>query len=300
MTQTASTVSTGPAGETRLAAPCKINLHLRILRRRPDGYHDLETLFLALPEPADELVIRPLPGDGGLRLACSDPALDGPDNLVARAYRAYGEQTGFFPALDVFLDKRIPAGSGLGGASSDAAGILAYLNSHAPHPLPARELSALGAGLGADVPFFLQDGPALALGIGEKLSPFPLDLSGFALVLVCPGQRVNTAWAYRTYDEQSGNDAPASESHLTSAFHRNIRPFCVTGLPLFNSFEGVVFAALPDLRRLKETLFSLGATGAALSGSGSAMFGLFRNREKARQAVAELVRQGVDGRLVLS
>jgi 4-diphosphocytidyl-2-C-methyl-D-erythritol kinase len=290
---------TAPAGETRLVAPCKINLHLRILSRRPDGYHDLETLFLALPHPADELVIRPLPGDGGLRLACSDPALDGPDNLVARAYRAYGEKTGFFPALDVFLDKRIPAGSGLGGASSDAARMLAQLNDRAPHPVSARELSDMGAGLGADVPFFLQDGPALARGIGEKLSPFPLDLSGFALVLVCPGERVNTAWAYRAYDEQSENEAPALESLLTSAFQRNIRPFCVTGLPLFNSFERVVFAARPGLRRLKETLFSLGAAGAALSGSGSAMFGLFRDREKARQAAAGLVRQGVDGRLVL-
>jgi len=287
------------AGETRLVAPCKINLHLRILGRRPDGYHDLETLFLALPQPADELVVRPLPGDGGLRLACSDPALDGPDNLVARAYRAYGQATGYFPALDVFLDKRIPAGSGLGGASSDAACLLAYLNRHAPHPVSAPELSCLGARLGADVPFFLQDGPALALGIGEKLTPFPLNLSGFAMVLVCPGERVNTAWAYRAYDEQSGNAVPPPESLLTSAFHRNIRPFCVTGLPLYNSFEGVVFTALPGLRRLKETLFSLGAAGAALSGSGSAMFGLFRDREKARQAVAELVRQGVDGRLVL-
>jgi 4-diphosphocytidyl-2-C-methyl-D-erythritol kinase len=177
--------------------------------------------------------------------------------------------------------------------------MLAYLNDAAPHPLSGPDLSALGAGLGADVPFFLQDGPALAEGIGDRLTPFPLDLTGFVLVLACPGQRVNTAWAYRTYDERTENAAPPGESLLTSTFRRNIRPFCVTGLPLCNSFEGAVFAALPDLRRLKETLFSLGASGAALSGSGSAMFGLFRERETALRAVDELVRQGVDGRLVV-
>ena len=110
---------------------------------------------------------------------------------------------------------------------------------------------------------------------------------------------MNTAWAYRAYDAAAENGDPSGESLLTSTFQRNIRPFCVTALPLSNSFEGVVFAAQPALRRLKETLFSLGAAGAALSGSGSSIFGLFRDREAARKAVAECVRQGMDGRLVL-
>jgi 4-diphosphocytidyl-2-C-methyl-D-erythritol kinase len=282
-----------------MVAPCKINLHLRITGRRPDGYHDLETLFTALPEPADVLTVTRAPRGSGLLFACSDTGLEGPDNLVVKAYAAYAAATGFAPDISVRLDKGVPAGSGLGGASSDAACMLTYLNDAAPRPLPGPALSALGARLGADVPFFLQNGPALAEGIGDRLTPFPLDLSGYALVLVCPGQRVNTAWAYRAYDEAAGNGDLSGESLLTSTFRRNIRPFCVTALPLSNSFEGVVFAAQPDLRRLKETLFSLGASGAALSGSGSAMFGLFRDREAARKAVAECVRQGMDGRLVL-
>lgn len=288
-----------PPTAVRLAAPCKINLSLRITGRRADGYHDLETLFTALPEPADELAVWPLPPGCGLRFTCSEPSLEGPDNLVVRAYRAYAAATGFAPDVAVHLTKRTPAGSGLGGASSDAACLLAWLDAAAPAPLAPEKLKALATTLGADVPFFLQSGPALAEGVGEKLTPFPLDLSGYALVLVCPDSRVNTAWAYRAYDETAGNGGGAGESHLTSTFRRNIRPFCVTGLPLGNSFEGVVFAALPELRRLKESLYSRGATGAALSGSGSAMFGLFRDGESARRAVDDLVRQGVDARLVL-
>ncbi len=287
-----------PIEETVLPAPCKINLYLRILSRRADGYHDLETLFFPLPEPADELVIRRFEEGAGSTLRCSDPTLSGPENLVAKACRTYAEKTGFSPALDIFLDKRIPAGSGLGGASSDAARILGYLNDRSPSPLEAGELAALGARLGADVPFFLQDGPALARGIGDALSPAHVNLSGYALVLVCPADRVNTAWAYSAYDAATVDGKTRSESLLTSVFHQNIELFCATGLPLSNSFEEVVFTALPGLRRLKETLFFLGAGAAVLSGSGSAMFGLFRDREQARQAAAALYRQGAETWLV--
>ncbi len=288
-----------PVEETVLAAPCKINLHLRILGRRENGYHDLETLFFPLPEPADELFVRRFAKGSGLVLRCCEPALSGPDNLVARAYRAFKDKTGFAPSLDVCLDKRIPAGSGLGGASSDAARMLAYLNGRAPVPRGPDGLRAIGARLGADGPFFLQDGPALARGIGDELSPTDVRLSGYALVLVCPEERVSTAWAYTAYDEATRGVGFEPESLLTSVFRRNIGPFCVTGLPLSNSFERVVFAALPELRRLKETLFFLGAGAVALSGSGSAMFGLFRDRERARQALAALVRHGVETWLVL-
>jgi 4-diphosphocytidyl-2-C-methyl-D-erythritol kinase len=283
----------GPIEETVLPAPCKINLHLRILGRRTDGYHDLETLFFPLPEPADSLSIRRFAGPGEQIVRCSDPALSGPDNLVARACRAYADATGYSPALDVFLDKRIPAGSGLGGASSDAARMLGYLDGRSPAPLGPERLRSLGAALGSDVPFFLGTGPALARGRGDELSPADVDLAGWTLVVACPRERVATAWAYAAYDRAAREGGIPPESLLTRAFRRNIRPFCVTGLPLSNSFERVVFAALPGLRRLKETLFSLGAGAAALSGSGSAMFGLFREREGARRAVSALGRQGV-------
>jgi 4-diphosphocytidyl-2-C-methyl-D-erythritol kinase len=278
---------------TRLIAPCKINLYLRIGARRADGYHDIRTLFYPLSEPCDELIISET-GGGGLVLTCSDPALEGGDNLVARAWRVFGERTGFAPDLAVHLAKRTPHGMGLGGGSSDGAAMLRYLNGRAGKlALTAAGLSGLAAGLGADVPFFLLGVPALGEGIGERLTPVACDLSDFSLVLVCPGVSVSTAWAYGAFDKLAASSGKVPANSLTNLFIRSMQTDSGTRLVIANDFEPAVFHGFAVLRRIKEQLLRSGAAAAALSGSGAGLFGLFRDRTRALEAVDALRGQGL-------
>jgi 4-diphosphocytidyl-2-C-methyl-D-erythritol kinase len=282
-----------PAEETAIPVPCKVNLYLRVGPRRPNGYHDIDTFFLALPEPSDALFIRRFDEPGDIDFTCSDPSLETDDNLVVRAYRRFAERTGHAPRLEVGLKKRIPHGAGLGGGSSDAAAVLRYLNDRAgPEALSEPDLADLALGLGADVPFFLLDGPARATGIGERLIPEDPGLTGFFLVVVCPRQRIPTAWAYAALDTARTFPAKPGTELLTSVFEGNRKAFCVTGRPLQNDFEPVVFATHPEIGRVKERLLAIGAAGALLSGSGSAVYGLFRERQTAVLALAEFSGNG--------
>lgn len=266
-----------------ITAPCKINLHLEITGLRADGYHELRTLFFPVAEPHDTLEISP--AESGCSLFCpGHPELESESNLVLKAWDAYARKTGFRPDISVTIHKRIPMGAGLGGGSTDAAAMLSWLNDHAgDRKLDNNALIRLATSLGADVPFFLQDGPAWAEGIGEKLTPAQVDLTGMYLVLVCPSIHVNTAWAYKAWDKanENGEVAPA----LTSMPSGNKNSLPVQALKVTNSFEEPVFAEHPELSEIKERLFVCGANAAAMSGSGSSMFGLFRNGEKASKAV---------------
>jgi 4-diphosphocytidyl-2-C-methyl-D-erythritol kinase len=278
-------------GVTRLTAPCKINLFLQIGARRPDGYHELRTLFYPLAEPCDELAVEP--GGQGFVLTCSEPSLAGPDNLVARAWRAFGERTGFRPALRVHLTKGTPPGMGLGGGSADAAVMLAYLNALAgERALGAAQLARVGVGLGADVPFFLLGVPAWAEGVGERLTEVACDLGEFTLVLVCPALHVSTGWAYGAHDALAGSGSKSAASFLTNGLGRSTQTDSGTRLVIANDFEPAVFQGFPDLRRIKEHLLRLGAAAAALSGSGAGLFGLFRDRERALEAACALREKG--------
>lgn len=280
---------------------CKLNLYLDITGVRENGYHELETLFYPVPEPHDTLELEvagegaPAPPRGtavgdGLTLACSDEALETPSNLVAKAYEAYCSRTGFRPALAIRLTKRVPSGAGLGGGSADAAVLLAWLNARAgAKALPPAELSALAARLGADVPFFLMNRAAWATGIGDVLAPSDADLSGLFLLVCVPSVRVDTAWAYRAWDQARGSGAsPGERPPLTSPCPASMRPFCVSGAFIANSFETVVFKAYPAVRLLKERLLGQGAATACMSGSGSAVFGLFRSAALADAAASAL------------
>ncbi len=275
-----------------LTAGCKINLHLEILSRREDGYHELRTLFYPLAKPNDDLEITPGPPGQGLQLRCNIPELETERNIVHKAWQAFGQATGFAPDLSVRLEKRIPSGAGLGGGSSDAAALLRWLNSAArDQGLDDAALLQLAAGLGADVPFFLLDGPAWAEGIGERLTPCDVSLAGLHMVLIQPDVAVSTAWAYRAWDEAQ------KEDESTNAKRPN---FSLTATPaapilsrsnalwLYNSFESVVFEAFSQLRRIRETALSSGAAGALMSGSGSALFALFRTQQAAKQATGKL------------
>lgn len=288
--------------ETRVIVGCKINLFLRIGGRRQDGYHELSTLFLPLAEPRDELVVRP-GKRGGLTVRCSAPGIDPARNTLTAAWERYARATGYRPDLEVELRKGIPHGAGLGGGSSDAAALLLLLQRAAPRPLPAADLHALAAGVGADVPFFLKGCPCRAEGIGDRLTPCGPDdlrpLQDLWLLLLCPDIRVNTARAFAAWDESQ--DARAARESSGAPFDpltgedkadKNHRSGFQRSFFVENSFEPVVFAAYPRLASLKIRLLQEGAAAAGMSGSGSALFGLFHGEETPRAVAGRLREEG--------
>ena len=279
-------------GKLTLRAGCKVNFFLRVTGKRPDGYHTLESLFLPLPVPYDTLHITEEAGTG-LSLVCSLPELDPKHNTVQKAYALFAEATGFAPKLAVHLEKGIPHGAGLGGGSADAAVLLAYLHEKAADkgigPLCGRAMTALAAKVGADVPFFLLNTPALAKGIGDELTPVPHPVPGWSLVLVCPPVHVSTAWAFSAWDNREKEKK--SLSSLTIFCESDRKPF-VHGHWLENSFEPCVFRIYPQLEVLKKQLLVLGADAALMSGTGSSVFGLFKQHERARAAAEKLSAAG--------
>jgi len=280
-----------------LVAGCKVNLALVVAGRRPDGYHELDTLFLPLPEPHDTLTVTPGRPGSGLTLTCSAPGLAGPDNTVAKAHAAFAARTGLTPDLAVRLDKGVPSGAGLGGGSADAAVLLAHLNALAgDRALAPADLAALAAGVGADVPFFLLNRPARGRGVGEILTPADPGLAGLFLLLLCPPDPVNTGWAYRAWDAlpPAQKTPPRGVAEfLTWAAGEDKRSPCFFRACLWNSFENAVFPAHPGLRRIKEDLLRRGACGACLSGSGSSLLGLFRDRTQAERAAEAFSEEGL-------
>lgn len=233
----------------------KINWALRITGKRADGFHDLETVFQTI-SLHDELTFTP---SDRLSLTCDDPSIPVDEtNLVLRAARAVGA-----PPVAIHLRKRIPAGGGLGGGSSNAATTLRELG--------AGDLASIALSLGSDVPFFLFGGTAYATGRGEVLTPMA-PLSGIPLLLLLPEERVLT------------KDAFARVTHYSPALgidaYRNFANFT-------NDFEEPVFAMLPRLRALKERLLLEGATWAGMSGSGSTIVGAFADVAARDRAAAE-------------
>ncbi|MGE4298540.1 MAG: 4-(cytidine 5'-diphospho)-2-C-methyl-D-erythritol kinase [Desulfovibrionaceae bacterium] len=281
----------------RIRTGVKLNLYLEVMARRADGYHELRTLFYPLPEPGDLLDIGPAPAGAGLVFSCDQPGLAGPGNIVVKAYEAYCAEAGARPDMAVRLAKGAPTGAGLGGGSADGAAMLRVLRGLPGMPaLPRDRVLAIAAGLGADVPFFLMDGPAWATGIGERLEPAAVDLAGMSLVLVCPDVAVSTAWAYARWDalfaaKSSGAPCPAGDSRLTDTPTAPSKSVCRSGLRLYNSFEEVVFPEYEALRVLKETCLRLGAAGALMSGSGASIFALFRTTKAAHTAADALRKQ---------
>ncbi len=270
-----------PDAPVILKAGCKVNLTLRILERRRDGYHDIESLFYPLQEPHDLLTVTAGKPGQGLELSCTDPSLEGVGNILIKTWHLFAEKTGSRPDVRVHLKKRIPTGAGLGGGSSDAAVFLRYLAHSFSPGLSESALNSLGRALGADVPFFLSPAPSLVTGVGERLQPVPVDLEGLELLLVCPRIHVCTAWAYAEWDRLALSHGG---NRLTILDDRNTNPRLRTGLRLVNDFEPVVFPHFPELRRLKELLFQCGAAASVLSGSGASLTALFRSGDQAEAA----------------
>ena len=284
-------------GETVLRAGCKVNLSLRITGVREDGWHELDTVFYPLASPFDTLRIRAGGGGHGLVLRCSAPGIDPERNTLVTAHARFAEATGFAPALDLTLEKGIPHGAGLGGGSSDAATLLLWLNQNAPVPLNAPDLQALGARIGADVPFFFLNRTCRATGIGERLVPAEdwierAGLRGATLLLACPPVHVSTPWAYGAWDRQSGKGADRLTEEGRGAIECASQSSPCGGHSLRwleNSFESPVFESFPTLRELKVWLLQQGAFAAVMSGSGASVVGLFRDARVAR-GTAETLR----------
>jgi 4-diphosphocytidyl-2-C-methyl-D-erythritol kinase len=262
----------------RWLCPAKVNLYLKIIGRREDGYHDLVTVMQPLTL-ADELRLTP---GRGLTLECRHPEVpSGEENLVWRAAQAFAAATQQKLQVYLHLTKNIPVAAGLGGGSSDAAATLLALNERAGYPLDLAALSQLGAALGADVPFFLRPGPAVGRGIGSDLTP--LDLPPFWYVLFNPGVALSTRWVYANLnlDTLAHHGAPARETW--DAEHPEAW--------VANDLETVTLHRYPELREALETLAQAGARAQGMSGSGPTLFGLFLEAPAAQAAAARLREQ---------
>lgn len=271
---------------------CKINLCLEITGRRDDGYHDLATVFqtVSLSDRID-IEIRDEPG-----IAVSVPdggAPEGGENLCWRAAELYRERRGWPTGVAITLAKRVPSGAGLGGGSSDAAAVLAGLAS-IDEQAPANEVLAELAGrLGADVPFFLTGGTALATERGDRLVSLP-DLPACRIVLVGPDLRISTAEAYGLLSE-----ADFSDGARARAMAEAIREDAVAEIPdhVFNGFSRVLERRWPVLGELKRALRGEGAVAAEITGSGSTVFGVFDDHSVAMTAGRALAERGHWARL---
>jgi 4-diphosphocytidyl-2-C-methyl-D-erythritol kinase len=252
----------------------KINLGIEIAGKRPDGYHDIRTLFQTITL-ADDLIIEP-GAAGVIKLMGNDPAIawDG-TNLVHRAARALAESIGTAGGVRIRVRKAIPAGRGLGGGSSNAAATLLALDALWGLGLGPDGLAPLARRLGADVPYFLKGGLCLGEGIGDRLTPLP-DLAPLACLLVFPPYPISTASIY------AGVEASLTSPGKVSKIERFLesRDF---GL-LENDLERVIFRAHPELERWKSFFRDEGALLAQVSGSGSAVYGLFPDPASAETA----------------
>jgi 4-diphosphocytidyl-2-C-methyl-D-erythritol kinase len=267
-----------------VAAPAKINLALRVLGRRADGYHELDSIFLPLAL-ADELRLEWADGEHTeVRCSCPEhPEIEGPANLATRAARDYLEAAGLTGRVEIELHKRIWIAAGLGGGSSDAGAVLLALDGHFGRLGPAR-LHELARSLGADVPFFLDPRPARARGIGDRLTPIRLEAAvPLHVVLANPGLPLRTSDVYAALGLEPG--AAMAASPLALAEEGCLAAAEVIALAR-NDLEPAATRLLPAISALSRALLGQGAACAAMSGSGPTVFGMFHHGEHARRAAA--------------
>lgn len=243
---------------------CKINLGLHIIRKRADGFHDLETIFYPLQLTDALEVVTP----GSLQFHSSgiDIPGDTADNLCVKAWHLLQKDFPELPQVDIHLHKHIPIGAGLGGGSADAAFMLLHLNNRFQLGLSQEQLVDYAAILGSDCPFFINNQPCYATGRGEIMVPVELDLSAYTFVLVFPGIHVNTGWAFK---QLTPKEPAISLKEVIKT------PVDTWKGVMQNDFEVPIFSAHPELAAIKEALYAQGAVYATMSGSGSAMVGIF-------------------------
>lgn len=283
-----------------LAAPAKVNLRLRVGPRGPSGYHDVDTLLVSL-QLADIITVRRVGGASTLELAFGRPLTRLPDmgpaeeNLAVRAARAFLERAGSGGGAEIRLVKRIPAGAGLGGGSSDAAAVLRGLDRLLPGLLTDGELMEIGAALGSDVPFFVTGAPlAHGAGRGDRITALPALPQRF-LVVAIPSFPVRTAAAYGWLD-QDRPSAPAPDRMP----ELNEPDWDAVAASAVNDFEGPVFQRHPELEAVRDGLLDAGARPALLAGSGSTVFGVFETGDEARAGAEAVEESGSDIRALVT
>jgi len=270
--------------DMRMLAPAKINLSLKILRRRKDSFHEIETLIAPI-SLCDEIEIEERIDSDAIRFHCDDPSLpENDDNLIIRAANSFFAATKLKPTVSITLKKTIPHGAGLGGGSSDAASTLLALNELFDAKLPCEALARIGQGIGSDVPFFIFQSAALCKGRGELVTPVRLR-NQLSVLLLKPQFRVSTAWAYSQW--QDSREIPGV-TYATQEF---------AGENFINSLERPVFEKFVFLAHVKTWLLKQPEVGAALmSGSGSTVFAVMRGGVEA-DVVAERARSELDPEL---
>lgn len=279
----------------------KVNLYLEITDRRPDGYHELISLMCGI-ELADTLRLQFEAARTGV--ACPHPEVpeDG-RNLALKAARLFFRETGISAHVRIFIEKNIPPGAGLGGGSSNAATVLRALNRHYAAPLSTDALKALGGQLGADVPFFIDAQPAIATGIGERLTPWP-HLTPTPILVIYPQIPLSTARVYQHFNFGLTKNKKIPKKNTfrhpweifsktnkkrTNEKRTNEKPNEPVHW-LYNDLEAPAIEILPVIAEIKQTLMANNAAGALMSGSGSAVFGLYPDEATAERAFFEITR----------
>lgn len=271
-----------------LASPAKINLFLYVTGKRPDGYHTLLTLMCCVGlYDGVKISVGGLGSGQRIKIRCDHPQVPADENNLAYQaaalfFKEYidkkgGRQNG----VTITLEKKIPVGAGLGGGSSNAASVLLGLNKYYHQPFSTQELRALGLTLGADIPFFIFERPAIARGIGEILEPAP-SLHPFSVLLIYPGIHVSTRLIYKKL-----NLGLTKSKKDNKNFSFKIRDFSPKNL-LWNDLESATIPLVPEIPRIKQLMTDRGAQGTLMSGSGSAVFGIYSDLKDAMAAKESL------------
>lgn len=244
----------------------KINLGLYITSKRDDGFHDLETVFYPIPLYD---VLEIIEDRAAFSCSVSGRPVDtkGGENLCVKAFRLLRKDFPQIPDIHIYLHKAIPMGAGLGGGSADAAFTLALLNDKFQLDISKEQLSLYALQLGSDCPFFIYNKPCIARGRGEILEAVGVDLSDYYFVLINPGIHINTAWAFKQLQPKTVSFSLKEAIAQPAEAWKEI---------LHNDFEQVVFKQYPAIKDIKELLYKNGAVYASMSGSGSSVYGLFK------------------------
>ena len=270
------------------AAPSKINLFLKVTGKRANGYHELESLFLPLSEPADDIAIDTEAVPGTITVGTSDVMLPGgTGNIAGKAAELWSRRSCVMPHWDINIVKNIPVAAGMGGGSSDAATVLKMLNKSANEPLSAEELADAALELGADVPFFLKPRPAVMTGIGEKSSPLDFELPELNILLLAPLFPVSAAEGYRLLLPEliKPMDEKVRTELLSALKSGDLEKIAAL---LFNDLQAGVFNKYPILPILCEAMKNTGALTAMMTGSGPTLFGIYKDKESRSKAAKEL------------
>jgi 4-diphosphocytidyl-2-C-methyl-D-erythritol kinase len=264
----------------RIEAPAKVNYRLDVLRKRPDGYHELRMVMQRI-DLCDSIEIT-LSENPGIRVACGREGVpDGPGNIAWRAADLLLKLAERKPGIDIKITKRIPVAAGMGGGSSDGAAVLMGVNELLGLGLSEQRLMEIGVTLGADVPFFIFKRTALAEGIGERLSAIERVPAAW-LAIVNPNIHVSTAWVYQNLQLTTGRN-----ENIIPRLYESIADICAI---LSNDLESVTVKRHPIIAEIKEQLLRAGACGALMSGSGPTVFGVFESEAAARRAATDLAR----------